>query len=173
MTNNRTLKWIVAISIALMFNLLIHLVTNLVHPYPTWDDFCGQAGNHPPIQTQSACEAIGGRWTPGTERDPKPVTGWCDDTYTCREEYEAASDTYAKQAFVVWIILGALALGAGLMLSSVNSAVSLGASLGGLLAFIITTVRFWEDLGGYVRLLLVVIALGLLVWVSIKKLQDK
>lgn len=184
MNNNRTLKWIVAIGIALLFNLSTHLITNLIYPEPRWDDFCGEINNRLTPTTETECLAIDGKWQPqapapippdglSDDKAGKPVTGWCDATAGCRAEYETARDEYARRASVIWIIFGVAALVTGLTLGAVNTAVSLGASLGGLLAFFITTVRFWENLSDYLRLLLSLAALAILLWVSVKKLKDR
>jgi hypothetical protein len=69
------------------------------------------------------------------------------------------------------IIVGTLLLVGSIFLVGVE-AVSLGFSFGGILSFIVGTVRYWSNMDERLRVVVLGIALAALVWVGIKKFKE-
>lgn len=167
MNNKTIIRWSLAISIAIVLNLFFNFTIKLVYDAPKFDDFCPQ--NQVTIQpdNQELCVAKGGSWTVGPEFK---AGSYCDLNFTCQKQFESASQIYNRNVFVALVILGLVALIAGFWLSA-YSAVSTGLSLGGILSFIVGTIRYWSDMNDYLRVIILAIILAVLIWLGIKKLK--
>ena len=135
--------------------------------------------------TAAECVAVGGGWTSNVSYTaPVPVpqkstpvivstqpAGYCDVNFTCQKNFTAAESVYNRNVFVVLVILGVLVLVAGFFIT-VSSAVSLGLSLGGILALVIGSVRYWSDMNDYLRVAVLAVALIVLIFMGIKKAKD-
>ena len=72
--------------------------------------------------------------------------------------------------FVALVVLGALSIGAGFALR-ISPAVSAGLSYGGVLSFVIASIRYWGEAGDIIRLIIVGIALAALIAIGIQKFK--
>ena len=99
------------------------------------------------------------------DREP----GWCDVNYVCNNEFEEAEKPYAKNSFIIIIVLGLIAviIGSYLKLTSVSA----GIMGGGVLVMIYAAMRFWRNLDEYLRFTILVITLGILIWIGYKKFK--
>ncbi len=176
-TQSKVLKWSVIIGIVIVLNLFFNYTLSLVYGSPQYDNFCvrSQVVNAP--ETEQACVTEGGQWTNNTyyskydaSRALEPK-GWCDLDYTCRMEYDTASSAYNRNVFVALVVLGAISVLVA-NFSVPNMVVSSGLSLGGVLSFIIASMRYWGAANDFIRVLILAIALGLLVWVAVKKFKN-
>ena len=175
---NSALKWILVIGIMVVLNLFFNYSIELIYDSPQWDTYCLQSQVTIQPRTQEDCVAQGGGWTDdGTRREiggeatPKALTGYCDLNYTCGKTFEAVNSVYSRNVFTILVILGILSLVAGFFISGAE-AVSLGLSLGGVLSFIIGSIRYWSNMDDYLRVIVLGLTLGILIWLGIKKLQD-
>ena len=57
-------------------------------------------------------------------------------------------------------------------MTNVSSVVSLGFSLGGVLALIIGAIRYWSNMQDVLRVVVLAVALAALVWIGIKKIKE-
>lgn len=183
---SKVLHWILTLAIVVVLNLFFAVAIHLVYKEPAYDTFC--AANRVPqlIETKEACEApvVGGQWTPNDARNgvapakiaapetkPAVPSGYCDVNYTCGKNFQTAQSLYNRNVFIILVVLGVLSLAAGYVLTA-SSAVALGLSLGGLVALIIASVRYWSDMDDYLRLIILALALAALIWFGIKKFRD-
>ncbi len=178
-TQSKVLKWSVIMGIVIVLNLFFNYTLSLVYKSPDYNVFCpsSQVVNIP--ETQEACVLEGGQWTNNayyydkftapSEVQPK---GYCDLQYTCRADYESASSNYNRNIFVALVLLGALSVLAGNFFQS-NAVVSNGLALGGVLSFIIASMRYWSAANDFIRVVILAIALGLLIWVAMKKFKNQ
>jgi len=133
---------------------------------------------------QVSCEEAGGLWTayvperypperyPGSVLPPgETIKGYCDQDYTCRNLYEAERSVYNRNVFIALVVLGAISLGLGFVLTTV-SAVSSGLMFGGILSLFIGTVRYWSGMDEYIRLIVLGIVLVSLIVLGYKRLKD-
>lgn len=170
------LKWALSVGIVVVLNLFFAVAIQTVTPEPQWDAFCVQQQVRPVLDSEELCVAVGGQWNPPATVGVKPVdgsvpVGYCNEFFTCQMEYEEARKAYAQNVFVALIALGALSIAGGYMLR-MSPAVSAGLSYGGVLTFVIASIRYWEAAGDIVRLAIVGLALVALIAIGVKKFKE-
>ena len=185
--SSKIFKWImtvglsaaVIVGIAFVLNVVFFQALTTFYPEPQYEDFCGDYRESKQIQTEEQCLAGGGQWTEHTDI-VEPVsagsgqiqpTGWCDADFTCRQEFDDAREDFNEVGFIVIILLGIAALIIGSHIKK-SAIVAVGVSIGGVFAIIISAARFWSDTSDVIRLVLLLIALGVLVWIGMKKFGD-
>lgn len=146
-----------------------------------YDNFCIQTQVVTMPDNQDKCLAEGGQWTehnyyyekplPATEGE-RQLSGYCDLQFTCRQEYQDATGGYDRNIFVVLVVLGALSVLLASFLKS-NMVLSGGLSLAGVLSFIIASMRYWSAADNLVKVIILAIALGILIWIAIRKFNDR
>lgn len=168
-------KWALIFGIAIVINLFVTYVVQVLHPAPDYLTFCPEQQVNKAIESEEACLSIGGQWNensgkpvPGTV--PQPA-GYCDAAYTCNKQFMESMSVYNRNVFVVFIVTGIVLLIGSVFLSGAE-AVSLGLSFGGVLALIIGSVRYWSDMNDVLRVVLLGIALAGLLYVAWKKFHD-
>ncbi len=175
-TQSKVLKWSVIIGIVIVLNLLFNYALSLAYNEPEYSKFCpeSQVVNIP--DNQQSCVDQGGKWTNDpnytkpVRADGKPTLGYCDQEYSCRNDYEAARRNYDRNIFVVLVLLGALAVFIGNFFKG-NDVVSNGLALGGVLSFVIASMRYWGTANDWIRVAILLIAFMLLVWIAMKKFK--
>jgi len=166
---------ILSAAIAIVLVAFVMYGISAFYQNPLYDVYCEPERLAPGFENKEQCEAIGGLWQPQPEQ-PCPVgqkcpKGWCDAHFTCRKQYEAVNRTYERNVFLIVATLGLAALLAGLALQL--AVVSAGISIGGVVLIFIAVVRYWAEFGEYVRLLLLGILLGILIYVAYRKFGRK
>ncbi len=176
MNTKSILKWVLIGSIVVVLNLFFNFAIDTVYNAPEYDKFCVVKQVTIQPDTEAKCVAEGGAWTANMEKPINASTpvmkGWCDTNFTCGKEFNAANSVYNRNVFIALVVLGLLSLGVGMFVTATGSAVSLGLSLGGLLSFIIASMRYWSDMDEYLRVIVLGIALVLLIGVGIKKFKE-
>ncbi|MEK7505496.1 MAG: hypothetical protein AAB597_01165 [Patescibacteria group bacterium] len=177
--NSRLQKWALIAGIVVVLNLFFNYAIYLVYPEPKYETYCKQEQVREPIEKKDACVAAGGQWNAnvnyGKQVQPLPpgyvpeAAGYCDTDFTCRKDYDAASQTYQRNVFVALVVLGVISLGAGVFLASQAGAVSTALSFGGVLSFIIASVRYWSYAQTWLQVAILGVALIALIWLGIKK----
>lgn len=165
------------IGIMIVLNLFFNYTLSLVYGAPKYENFCPQTQVVNIPDNQDKCVAEGGQWTQGDYYKPRMVdeivpAGYCNLYYTCGEEFQGASDTHSRNVFVVLVVLGALAVLAGNFFSR-NMVISNGLALGGVLSFVIASIRYWGAANDLIRVIILAIALGILFWIAWKKFNDR
>ncbi len=185
------LKWILALGIVVVMNLLFNYgFRTFYKPAPVFDDFCKQEQITVIPDTQEKCVEIGGGWTANnnfgkggvldrsmpkgpievyTPIDNNP--GWCDTQFTCRTNFESATSVYNRNAFIALVALGILAVVASFFILEAE-AVSLGLSLGGVVSIIIGSVRYWSNMDDKLRFGVLLVGFITLIWLGIRKIRD-
>lgn len=181
-------KFGLGLAIVIVFNLLINYGINTFYKAPDYNNFCNPERLKQSLNTRTSCEAIGGLWTenvgyeyPAFPRKPADVpttieiknqqpTGWCDQDYSCRKDYEKVNNVYRRNVFIVWVIAGVLAIAGSFFITAV-SMLSTSFMFGGLLALLIGTLQYWSAMQDYLRFIILAIALAFLVVVAYRKLK--
>ncbi|MBI2097489.1 MAG: hypothetical protein HYT46_00935 [Candidatus Vogelbacteria bacterium] len=173
---NKILQWALVLAIMIVLNLFFNYTIQLVYDEPRWEDFCPVSPpSEPAPETAAECVSRGGVWS-GEEvmrpQVPKPVgyVGYCDLDFQCRQDFETADKLYRRNVFVILVAAGLVSLAAGLL--SAVGAVSLGLSFGGVVSFIIASVRYWSDMDDYLRVIILAAALIILIWLGLKKFRQ-
>lgn len=166
---------ILALAIAIVLVAFVMYGISVIYEKPDWEDYCPEKLHRKQYTDQASCESAGGLWSEDRTRPcPEGVEcpqGWCDATYTCRKEYESVREVYERNVFFVAAPIGLAVLIIGLLLRL--AAVSAGISIGGVVLIAIAVIRYWNELGKYVRLLLLGALLVILIWLAYKRFGNK
>lgn len=177
----RVVKWALVIGIVVILNLFFNYALSLVYKEPAFDRFCPIALTSKTYTDKIMCTEVGGEWTETTSpvapdksnvSNPVQVSGYCNATFTCNQAYDTQMDSYNRNVFIILVILGVLSLVLGAFLTNLSSVVALGFSFGGVLSLIIGAMRYWSDMQDVLRVVVLAVALGALIWVGIKKIKE-
>ncbi|MBI1999146.1 MAG: hypothetical protein HYS74_00630 [Parcubacteria group bacterium] len=180
------LKWGLVLAIIIVLNLFFIVSTQLVFEEPQYNDFCKAEPVRVVPEAKDECLAIGGQWNEdsfiqkGIPRagtiEPVPLEmvrqGYCDQDFTCRQEYEDARAMYERNFFIVLVILGTATL-IGSYFVRAYEAVMFGFASGGIITLIIASTRYWSHMSDYLKVAVLGIALAALVFVGIKWFQKR
>jgi len=180
---NNIKKWIIAIAIAIVFNLFTNYGLATFYNGPEYSDFCDENIRIArPLQEQfnnNDCEPI--KASQELQDSCSEKKAYIDYKYdsngcateafceTCVTEYDAVRKTYDGNVFVVLLIVAVAVLAAGIMLKV--EAVSAGFLLAGILGLLIASTRYWNHLQDVYRFLLLGLALAILIWLGYKKVK--
>lgn len=168
-------KWALTVGIVVVLNLFFAVAIQTVMPEPKWETYCPQQQVRPVLDSEESCVAVGGQWNPpsvGTKPiDGVEPVGYCNEFFTCGMQYEEARKVFAQNIFVTLVVLGALSIVGGYALR-MSLAVSAGLSYGGVLTFIIASIRYWEAAGDLIRLGIVGLALVVLIVIGVRKFKE-
>ncbi len=180
MVKSKAKQVILSIAIALVLVFFVAYGISVFYEAPEWEDFCGEEPkiSVENILNESACLEKGGQWTPwgfeGPEMPREVVPkgeGHCDLFFECRQEFEDTSDVYNRNVFIIALILGLGIIITGVILKL--ESVSVGIMGGGALLIFYGTMRYWGELGKYVRLAILGFVLAALIWIGYKKFGKK
>lgn len=170
------LKWALAIAIIIVLNLFFHYVIATFYVEPKFENFCPNPNTV--LNDAVTCVNYGGQWT-NNQLSPKQITeavkggealGWCDANFTCNKNFNEAHSVYNRNVFVVLIILSLAVLALGVFVPI--EVLSLGFSWAGVVSLIIASAQYWSDANNWIRLVILVLALILLIWLAIKKFRS-
>lgn len=171
-------KWALVFGIAIVTNLFISYVVQVLYPEPLYVDFCPESQVNRMIDNESACLSVGGQWNEGSTKDtnsqvmtPPVQESYCNVDFTCSKEYTDTYALYNRNVFMVFVVSGILLLVGSVFLVGAE-AVSLALSFGGVLALIVGSVRYWSDMDDILRVVILGVALAGLVYVAWKKFRD-
>lgn len=159
---------LLGIGIVIVFALLLWQGIEAFYPSPQYEDFCGDYRTQEIIETQQQCEAQGGQWNPyDGPKLPNESTGYCDRDFTCRQEYDAARESYSQIVFYIAIVVGILALLLGYFILSIEP---VGSALiaSGIWSFFWGTVQNWSNFTAISRFVLLAIVFVLLIWLALR-----
>jgi len=87
--------------------------------------------------------------------------------YISDQGFELAQRLYDLHIFIALVLLGAVSLIGGVLAE--NEVLSLAFSWGGVLSLFIASVRYWSDANNLLKVIILAIALGSLIWTAVKK----
>ncbi len=158
------IRWSLIVGIGIVLNMFFNYAISLVYKEPQYPVSSQVVDQY---QTVESCIAVGGQWNPDTMSTQKEPTGYCDPDYTKRMDYDKAHAAYNRTVFVVLAILGIASLIGGVLIA--NAIVSTAFSWGGVLSLVIASLRYWSDADSLIKVLILAVALGGLIWVALKK----
>jgi hypothetical protein len=172
-------RWAIVLGIVIVLNVFFAVVVSLALPSPEYNTFCPTTQVQKAYDSEESCVAVGGQWneSPAYEKianapitNPQPK-GYCDPNYTCSQNFTAANDIHARNAFIAYVILGVIALLAGILPIG-SSIVSSGLSYGGVITLGIGSTQYWGSAGNWVRLGISLVALLALLYIGWKRFRD-
>lgn len=181
MQENKILKWSLILGIVIVLNLFFAYTMKVVYKAPQYDTFCKQEQVIEKIDTQEACLEKGGQWDKNiVPRDvymnEKPTIvfpveeGYCNLQFTCNNAFTEAMKNYEKNVFMTLVGLGVLSIIISFLIASAE-VVAMGLSLGGVLSFIVASIRYWQYASEYLQVVILGLALATLIWLGIKKFR--
>jgi hypothetical protein len=169
--HSRLTKWSLVIGIVIVMNLFFNYAISLVYKAPDYKEYYRQEQVVPSIDTKEKCIAVGGQWNEQlVPKSSEPVTvlaGYCDPNFTKQQQYESAMKDYNKTVFIALVILGVISIVGGTLIA--NAVLSLAFAWGGVLSLFIASVRYWSDANNILKVLILAVALGSLIWTAVKK----
>ncbi len=166
---------ILSIAIAIVLVMFIAYGINTFFKSPNYEDFCKDITYSQNI-TEQQCTAGGGKWNPNIYDKMAPTaaptvpTGYCDQTFTCNNEFTTANEKYNRLVFIISGILGLLCVIIGGVALKMES-VSAGIMGGGILTIIYGTLRYWGNLEDIGRFIVLGIILAVLIFIGYKYLK--
>jgi hypothetical protein len=175
---SKILKWSLIVGIVVVLNLFFNYALSLIYKNPTFEAFCPSSQINKVIDNQNACLEKGGQWnenvpytsTVKTESDTQP-SGYCNMQFTCQKNYEVAEKLYDRNVFITLVILGAICVALSSFLGD-NIVINIALSFGGVLSFVIASMRYWSSADDLIKVIILAIALSLLIWIAIKKFKN-
>ena len=182
---SKVLYWSLVGGLVIVLNLFFNYSASLFFDEPVYDAYCPIDITNRSYTSKDQCLTVGGSWTensypyapeekvtaPAKLGTSESITGWCNPTYTCQKGFDASQKIYNRNIFIILIVLGVLSIVLGFVFAGL-SAVSIGLSLGGVLSLIIGSMRYWSDMNDIVRVLVLAGALGVLIWLAVKKIRE-
>lgn len=182
------------LAIVIVFNMFVNYGINAFYEAPKYEDFCSSERLKKPLNTRESCEGIGGLWSETSSYDTKryydsngvekpiattPIieiqgqqpTGSCDQDFTCRKDYDREMSVYSRNVFVVWVIVGVIAIVGSFFFTAV-SALSTSFMFAGIISLLIGNTEYWWAMQDYLRFVILGIALSVLIYVGYRKLKE-
>ena len=167
------------IAIVIVANLFFNYATSLIYVEPVYDNFCPANVYNKAYDDKNICLENGGMWseqvTPIIQNDTKisssaktQISGYCNVTYTCQQKYEESHNLYNRNVFIVLVSLGVLSLIVGAFVGGIQL-LSTAFSWSGVLSIVIASMRYWSSADSLIRVIILGVALGALIWLAIKK----
>jgi hypothetical protein len=165
----------IAILILTMFATIYGI--NTFYERPQYDKFCVDEFNSKLIQTEQECLDINGKWTSYVElKTPEQTpTGYCDQTYYCRQDYDDAQEKWTKNVFIIAVPLGILIIALGAFLISLEP-VAAGLMAGGVGTLLYGTWGFFWQTNDKIRFIISLIGLVIVIALAYyfnKKFESK
>lgn len=168
-------KLALSLSILIVLNVFFNVGIATFYDEPTYEDYCPSKLWSVSYNDAASCEAVGGQWSENVDpyhpiEESKPV-GYCNATFTCQEDYNTALGLYNRNVFILLTVLGAVSVIISFYLP-ISSAVLHGLMYGGVLSFLVGTMRYWSNMDDYLRFVVTGIVLIVLVGVGVRKVKD-
>ena len=169
------LKWAIIVGIVIVLNLFFNYSISLFYKEPDYSMYFPPSQVLEPINTKDECLKVGGQWTqydwsnntPGPKSANPQLSGTCDTNFTKQQEYNQAQKVYQRNVFIILVILGIISFLVGAFVA--NEIIAIGFSWGGVLSFFIASVRYWSVADNLIKVLILAVALGTLIWLAVKK----
>jgi hypothetical protein len=176
-TKPKLLKWSLIIGIVVVLNLFLNYSISLFYKEPDYNAYFVQPQVVQTITTKEDCLKAGGQWN---GNDPKVIdvykngavpvaSSYCNPNFTKQKEFDLAQKVYQRNVFITLVILGVVSLGIGAFVA--NGIIVLGFSWGGVLSLIIASMRYWSAADNFIKVLILAIALGALIWLAVRKFE--
>lgn len=162
----------IIVAIVIVMNLFFNYSVSLIFSEPVYDTYFKNSQVIEPPTTKDACLKVGGQWSENvypaeaTKSAPQ-ISGYCNENYTNQLNYDKARASYEKKVFITLITLGIVSLAvAGFIMIQI---LSIAFAWGGVLSLIVASMRYWSVADNIAKVVILAIALGLLIWLAVKK----
>jgi hypothetical protein len=157
--------------IAILVTLFLWQALQIVKPSPKYENFCSQELLAKDVSTETSCVDIGGKWEKAPAGASKEIEAYCNPTFSCQKQYDAAAEEYSGFAFIILISTG-LILGLAGFLIRGSLVVTNGLLSGGVLTIFTSSVGHWSYLYPWAKVLLLGVALAAVLYGTWYKFKD-
>ena len=181
--------------IAILYAIFVNAFIGAFYPAPRYDDYCKARYYAPvPEKPYPAAERTNIKCPSYNEPTQEQLDACANDKgypeyrydndgcaieykgcNFCQRDFDKENEKYNFVFFIISSILAVIAIGIGLYLptkQSLNEWVATGFMLGGLATLFFGTFRYYEYLGRYVKLIVILVELLIVIYLSYKKLKD-
>ena len=169
MKNKKFLKWPLIIGIAIILNLFFAYAIKVVYPGRDYQDFCPMRQKIDRIMSAEECLGMGGQWDASYSDGINP--GYCNREFQCQNRWGNFREAYERNVFMILVVLGVISVALS-FLSGINQVLATAFSFGGVLTFIVASLRYWELAPDWLHLMILGIALAALIYLGVKKFND-
>jgi hypothetical protein len=169
----------VLVGIAILVNVFLVYVVRVFYHEPSFTDFCPEERVVKQASNQESCLASGGQWNENGltgafsgYSEKAAVSDFCDEQFTCSRSFTDATSLYNRNSFVIFVIVGAALLLCSPFVRDAKT-VSSALSLGGVIALIFGSMRYWSDMDDRLRVVTSGVALLALLIISWKRFKDE
>ena len=189
-SQSKILKWSLIFGIVIVTNLFVNYSISLVYSAPQYNDFCKQSQVVMTPSTQSDCVTGGGQWVT-TPFDPtqygatlatpttapniptvQKISGYCNPDYTCSNNFTTAQSTYDRNVFITLVAVGVVLIVLSFF-TKANVVLGTALSFSGVLSLVIASFRYWSSAYGWMRVLILAIALAALIILAMRKFKNE
>lgn len=162
----------IIVAIVIVMNMFFNYSVSLIFSEPVYDTYFKNSQVVEPPTTKESCLKVGGQWSENaypaeTVKSAPQIKGYCNENYTNQINFDKAVADYSQKVFIVLIALGIISLiAAGFITIQI---LSMAFAWGGVLSLIIASIRYWSVADNIAKVVILAIALGLLIWLAIKK----
>lgn len=170
-------RFVLVVVIAILITLFLWQALEIVKPGPQYDQFCTDKIMAQDVSQEEACVAVGGKWektitsTDSPKEATQEVTGYCNATFTCQNQFDDATKAYSGSAFIILMIAGLVILLAGFLLHG-SAVVTNGLLAGGILTIFTNSVNYWSYLFPWTKIALLGAALAVVIYFTWHKFKD-
>lgn len=140
---SKILKWSLILGIVIVTNLFINYSVSLVLTEPSYNDFC-----------------------------PQTLTNPQSTDITCSNNYTTAVNNYNAKVFVTLVAVGVILIVISFF-TKANAVLGTALSFSGVLSLVIASFRYWSSAFGWVRVLILGVALVALVYLAVRKFKNE
>lgn len=174
MNQSKYFRWAVTFGIIIVLNLFFSYSLKVAYNSPEREDFCEEKQVIEKVANQEECVSKGGQWNEAREAfigdQDRIEVGQCNLNFSCEKDFMTALEKYEKKVFVTLIVLGLGSIVIGLVLVS-YATVATALSFGGVLTFVIASIRYWQFASEYLQVVILGLALAALIYIGIKKIK--
>ncbi len=170
---------LISLAIAILLAFFIGYGIEVFHDSVQYEDFCSPRTYE--ARNETSCQSFNGTWRsypdsaitpPEPKGEPnREPNGYCETNYNCQQVYTQAASNHDKIVFIAAVAAGLLAVIIGSMLKS--ESVSTGLIGGGVLSILYGTIRYWQHANNILKFILLGIALTIVIWIAVKKINEK
>jgi uncharacterized protein (DUF983 family) len=181
-------KIAVIIVIAILFSMFCFSLVDVAMERPDYSDFCSEKSIPlRPVEKSLECPNFS-EPSESEEDDCYDRDGFIEYSYdekgcpksfecnTCRASYEGAGKGYRLTAFIITSILGIIAIVVGMYVRSKNEVVEWvmsGIIIGGIATIFIGTMQYFQDMGRFVKPIVLLVEMAIIIWVAVKTFKKK
>ena len=165
------LEWITVIGFSLLFLFTLYTSSQEFFKKPLREKFCRDSWvDSSLVASKVSCENRNGTWIEGKEKIKGNALGeYCDLQKKCNDEYEKSHHTYTMNEYILIGIISLLGIIFGYLIRRKSQLASFALIAASIFSIIVSHITHWELVSGYMRPIILILALSLVMYGIIKR----